>query len=167
MLCTHFSESHFLRSWFYNKNLFLSIHFKLSLFQTGLKFLKSKHTNGFGECWMPNNQKGLCLPLKDCPNLNALANKRHLRIADRLYLKRSRCGYVGLMPLVCCVQPDNIKTRFNGSPLGIDDLPSDCGRIQSTQNLLMDYIVGGKEARIYDSPWLTLLQYKKRTFFFF
>lgn len=119
-------------------------------------------TVGFGECWMLNNQRGSCLPLKECPILNAMASKRRLRIADRLFLKRSRCGYVGGMPLVCCQQPKNIESRSNGSPLEIDDLPSDCGKVHLNHNLQMDYIVGGKEAKIYDSPWLALLQYEKR-----
>ncbi|XP_055323303.1 serine protease easter-like [Sitodiplosis mosellana] len=119
------------------------------------------HTDGFGECWMPNNRKGLCLPLKDCSALNVLANKKRLRIADRLFLKRSLCGHIGLTPLVCCPKAENITTRFDGSPLKIDDLPTDCGRLHLNHNLRLEYIIGGKEARIYDSPWLTLLRYEK------
>lgn len=112
---------------------------------------------------MPSNQKGLCLPLKECPVLNGLASKSHLRLADRLFLKRSRCGYIGRSPLVCCPKPDNLSTRSSGSQFQIDDLPSDCGRVQFNHSLQSDYIVGGTEAKIYDSPWLALLRYQKRT----
>lgn len=110
---------------------------------------------------MPNNQNGQCLPLKKCSILTELVNKKRLSIADRLFLARSRCGYIGRSPLVCCPPSKNITTRLSGSPIQIKDLPIDCGRIQSFHNQPMDYIVGGKESRIFDSPWLALLQYDK------
>lgn len=107
---------------------------------------------GFGDCLMPNNQIGLCIPLKDCSILNALAKKKRLRTADRRYLQKSQCGYLNLTPLVCC-------PRADGSPLRIDDLPTDCGRLH--HDYIEYLIVGGVEAKIYDSPWLALLQYEK------
>lgn len=110
---------------------------------------------------MPNNQRGICVLLKDCPMLNALANKHRLRLTDRLFLKRSRCGYINRSPLVCCSKSETITPRLNGSPLKLDDLPTDCGRIQFNQSLQLDYIVGGTKAKIYDSPWMALLQYEK------
>lgn len=110
---------------------------------------------------MPNNQKGLCVPLKKCPVLSALASKRRVRIADRLFLKRSRCGHIGTTPLVCCPKANNIQSRFDGAPFNINDLPNDCGRQQVNQNVHINYVVGGIEAKIYDSPWLALLQYEK------
>lgn len=110
---------------------------------------------------MPNNRKGLCVPLKDCPDLKILASKKRLRTADRLYLNQSRCGLIGRSPLVCCPKVDNIRSRSNGAPFEITDLPNDCGRQQLNQNVHINYIVGGTEAKIYDSPWLALLEYKK------
>lgn len=108
---------------------------------------------------MPNNEDGQCLPLKRCPMLNQLINKKRMTIVDRQILMRSKCGYIGRSPLVCCqLQNENITTRLNGSPLQIEDLPVDCGRIQSHHDLTTDFIVGGEESRIFDSPWLALLQ---------
>lgn len=130
---------------------------------------------------MPSNQKGACLLLKDCPNLNKLANKKHLTLADRHFLRRSRCGQIGRSPLVCCLkpqqqqthsqQPQQIAARLSGSSIHVDDLPTDCGQTEDLfgQDLYaVEYlIVGGKESRIGDSPWLALLQYQKRMFFKF
>lgn len=110
---------------------------------------------------MPNNQKGLCLPLKDCSILNALAIKKRMRVVDRLFLKQSLCGHLGLTPLVCCPKSENTIPRLDGSPLRIEDLPTDCGKVHVNHNQIYNLIVGGIEARIYDSPWLTLLQYEK------
>lgn len=118
---------------------------------------------------MPSNKKGLCLPLKDCPSLKELASKKYLSMADRQFLKRSSCGHIGRTPLVCCAkqQQQQVVARLSGSPLHLDDLPSDCGQIEEVFNrdhfYVVEYIVGGKESRIGDSPWLALLQYKKRT----
>lgn len=120
--------------------------------------------DGFGGCVMPNNQKGSCLPLKDCVGLNALTEKKKLSIADRLFLRRSRCGYIGSSPLVCCQEKREIATRFDGSPLQFDDLPSDCGSKQLNHNVPLALIVGGTATQIHDSPWLVLLQYENRMF---
>lgn len=136
---------------------------------------------------MPSNQAGVCLPLKHCPNLNKLANRKHLSSADRQFLKRSFCGRVGRTPLVCCSQPkeqqppkkqqqlqpqtqqsQQFAARLSGSPIQKDDLPKDCGQTEDIFNqdaYSIEYlIVGGKESRIGDSPWLALLQYEKRKF---
>lgn len=128
--------------------------------------------DGFGDCTMPSNRQGLCLPLKDCPNLMEIANKKQLSMADRQFLKRSSCGHIGRIPLVCCAQQQQKKqqqrqvaARLSGSPLHVDDLPSDCGQTEEIFNrdyfYVVEYIVGGKESRIGDSPWVALLQYKK------
>lgn len=117
---------------------------------------------------MPNNNLGVCLPLNNCPVLKAMANKRHLRLTDRLFLKRSQCARIGKLRCVCCPplpQPGNIQTRLSGSPIQINDLPRDCGRVQFNQTIQSDYIIGGSEAKIYDSPWLALLKYEKRTLY--
>ncbi|XP_031619775.1 serine protease easter-like [Contarinia nasturtii] len=116
---------------------------------------------GFGECWMPNNKKGHCQPLKDCATLNKLTNKKHLLFTDRLLLRRSRCGHMGFTPLVCCQKSGTTTTRFNGSPIKTSDLPTECGRLHLNFDRRSGLIFGGNEARIYDSPWLALLQYSK------
>lgn len=157
----------------YNPNFFessesyaKSIHLTMASFimHAKNKFnLQLERTDGFGDCLMPNNQHGLCVPLRKCSMLAHLANKKRLSIADRLFLLRSQCGYIGYMPLVCCPQSkeDHLVTRLSGSPFLIEDLPMDCGRVQANHSLPMDFIVGGKESRIFDSPWLALLKYTK------
>lgn len=120
---------------------------------------------------MPSNKKGICLPLRDCRSLNELASKKYVSIADRQFLKRSSCGHIGRTPLVCCAkqqqqQRQQVTARLSGSPLHLDDLPNDCGQTEEIFNrnnfYVVEYIVGGKESRIGDSPWLALLQYRKR-----
>lgn len=97
-----------------------------------------------------------------------LANKKYVSMADRQFLKRSSCGHIGRTPLVCCAQQQQqqqVAARLSGSPLRLDDLPNDCGQTEEIFSrdyfYVVEYIVGGKESRIGDSPWLALLQYKK------
>lgn len=116
---------------------------------------------------MPNNRVGTCVPLRECPSLHALASKRRVTLADRIYLRRSRCGHIGRSPLVCCSQ-SNVKGkgRADGSPILANDLPQpgECGTVQVDSSARINYlVVGGKPTKIYDSPWLALLQYEKRT----
>lgn len=101
-----------------------------------------------------------------------LANKKRLSLADRHFLRRSRCGHIGRSPLVCCAQQQKPKpqqivaTRLNGSPIHLGDLPNDCGQTEDLFNqdsYVVERIVGGKESRIGDSPWAALLQYQKST----
>lgn len=117
---------------------------------------------------MPSNQKGYCLPLKNCPNLKKLANKHHLTLADRKFLRRSRCGHIGRTPLVCCKPQrqlqEKVAARISGSPIQLNDLPSDCGQIENVFHrdlYIVEYIVGGDESRLGDSPWLVLLKYER------
>lgn len=105
---------------------------------------------------MPNNRHGSCLPLNQCPPLLKIAKKRKVTIAERGFLKRSRCGYIGISPLVCCIRIDS------SASFRIDDLPMNCGRTELKQNILEERIVGGYTTHIYDSPWLALLRYEKR-----
>lgn len=101
-----------------------------------------------------------------------LANKKHLSLADRHFLRRSRCGYIGRSPLVCCVKQqqktEEIAAWLSGSPIHLDDLSTDCGQaddIFNQNSYVVEYfIVGGGESRIGDSPWLALLQYQKSMF---
>lgn len=149
---------------FFHKGWFLTHFTTRTHISSKYSLVSSKgYVDGFGRCWMPNNLNGLCVPLRECPGLNALANKKHISLADRLFLRRSRCGYIGRSPLVCCPQPDKIVPRLNGGPFQVDDLPNDCGKIHMNRHLYSDYIVGGTESRIFDSPWLALLEYAKCT----
>lgn len=126
---------------------------------------------------MPSNQAGICLPLKRCPNLNKLANRKHSSLADRNFLRRSLCGHIGRTPLVCCSQqkqqqqtqqPEQIAARSSGSPIHLNDFPKDCGRTEEVFHqdaYAIEYlVVGGEESRIGDLPWLALLQYEKCMF---
>lgn len=115
---------------------------------------------------MPSNRNGLCLPLSQCPSLNEIATKRRMTIAERIFLRRSRCGYIGSSPLVCCAKSlaDEQELRDDGSHFQADDLPNDCGKIQMNHHTMMELIVGGDMARIYDSPWLALLRYERCKF---
>lgn len=166
LTCNSLSESIHLRGNFFFK---FDIICECSVFNNFFEFLLTFFSRvghlRYGECWMANNKKGKCQPLNDCTALNRLANRKHMRFADHLLLLRSRCGHVGFAPMVCC---ENIERsiRSNGSPLKMTDLPTECGRVQLNFGPRpMDLIVGGKEARIFESPWLALLQYIKRTFF--
>lgn len=120
---------------------------------------------------MANNQIGICLPLRQCSTLFPLASKRFITYADRIYLRRRRCGYFGKSQLVCCSQvtaTTKRTERANGSPISPDDLPQPgkCGTIEFQKGSeLNSLIIGGNQAKIYDSPWVALLHYAKRMIF--
>lgn len=104
---------------------------------------------------------------------------------EELHVKRSLCGYIPRSPLVCCPKsapelanhttsttkaekskPES-PIRFDLEPTSSSRLitvselpqPGECGTIDE---VISGLIVGGKQADVYDSPWMALLQYKKR-----
>lgn len=121
---------------------------------------------------MPSSRTGQCVQLNQCQPLWQIASKKRITIAERLFLRRSRCGFIGVSPLVCCGggvvgvnkpadEPEKV-VRVDGSPFLIDDLPSNCGQVQKIPDSKLALIVGGGLTQINDSPWLTLLRYAKR-----
>lgn len=78
--------------------------------------------------------------------------------SDREYLKRSHCGSIGRTPLICCLTRSIVSDR---PPIRPNILPAMCGQSQVKQKVPVHLIVGGKNSRIVDSPWLVRLEYLK------
>ncbi|KAK9869228.1 hypothetical protein WA026_002980 [Henosepilachna vigintioctopunctata] len=53
-------------------------------------------------CKTPNNEIGECILIRECTPLYDIIQKRPLSNADANYLRESHCGFVGVVPKVCC-----------------------------------------------------------------
>lgn len=132
----------------------------------------SDYNQAFGECRMPNNAIGNCVPLMRCEALYSLLMKIPLTFSDQMYLKRSQCGFIAKSPLVCCpplIEPKFISDHLEGNALTIDDLPKpgQCGTLGIRSSVTVGLIVGGEQAKIFESPWMALLEYVKRKSHFY
>lgn len=54
------------------------------------------------ECITPKKLNGTCINLKDCMLLKNLLVTQRQNITVATFLKKSRCGYEGKFPKVCC-----------------------------------------------------------------
>ncbi|XP_059044971.1 phenoloxidase-activating enzyme-like [Achroia grisella] len=59
-------------------------------------------------CYTPSGGKGQCVSLLDCPALVVVINKENRTEEDVQFLRKSKCGYEGQIPKVCC--PENCMT---------------------------------------------------------
>ncbi|XP_023954912.1 CLIP domain-containing serine protease B4 [Bicyclus anynana] len=94
-----------------------------------------------------------CVSLRSCQGAVNLAIERKDDASKRLF-KSAFCGYANGEPKVCCSdfqESDEVLSHPN-LPL----LPSDCGDIDGSR------IVGGRVAKLYEFPWMTLISYNTR-----
>ena len=49
--------------------------------------------NDYGSCFTPNGEKGLCINLKQCNELYNLLQKTPLFEDEKLFLRKSQCGW--------------------------------------------------------------------------
>lgn len=121
----------------------------------------------YGECRTPDGQSGNCVPLTKCAPLLARLMKSPLTLADEKFLKRCQCGYIPGAPLVCCppvltsAGPSGRLIAYRNGRFD-DDLPAPgrCGTY-AVEEVSDAFIVGGRQSRIYESPWMALLKYTK------
>lgn len=127
-------------------------------------------------CQTPNRNDGVCTNLRECQNLLTILTSPNRTPNDLEYLRQSQCGFDKKDPLVCCpVRNNNVVINNNnnnptteggvennrGPSQGVNEkLPTDCGRDLSNR------IVGGNVTELDEFPWMALLEYRKRKFFF-
>lgn len=120
------------------------------------------------ECWTPDQQKGKCILLRECPGLQ--------HVPHRIFLRKYVCGYNGLAPLLCCPKqfqvagetppaPPRPTIESTVSPRPIPAglrarkptlFPEECGITNAT----FTRVVGGVDAKIGDWPWQALVLMK-------
>ncbi|XP_045461321.1 CLIP domain-containing serine protease 2-like [Harmonia axyridis] len=126
-------------------------------------------------CRTPNNDIGECIIIKECTALYAILQKRPLSSADANFLRQSQCGFVGLVPKVCCppttsplpTLPASTSNPFTSIPVNTEE--TNGGAVSS--NLLPDKftcgqdtnnrIFGGEKAELDEFPWMALIEYEK------
>lgn len=142
-------------------------------------FLLLEYSESFGACKTPNGNVGQCVPLRQCPTLYSILSRITLAPVEKLFLQQSQCGYIVNDPLVCCTTPD-MKASASQNPQVILDpdevrldiestisrsisanelpQPGECGK---EEEIVVGFIVGGKQTRISESPWMALLKFSK------
>ncbi|XP_045461310.1 CLIP domain-containing serine protease 2-like [Harmonia axyridis] len=126
-------------------------------------------------CRTPNNEIGKCIIIEKCTALYFILQKRPLSSADANFLRQSQCGFVGLVPMVCCppttsslpTLPASTSNPFTSIPVNTEE--SNEGAVPS--NLLPDKftcgranfnkIFGGEVAELDEFPWMALIEYEK------
>lgn len=120
------------------------------------------------------------MPLRQCPSLYSILSRIYLAPVEKLFLRQSQCGYIVNSPLVCCTTPDlksllpkpseNIlfeteEVRLDIEPsmgrlIKANELPQpgECG---GEEEVVVGFVVGGKQTKISESPWMALLKYSK------
>lgn len=119
-----------------------------------------------GSCLNPNSLQGVCIDILECPPLLQSLKNVERSNQETLFLQKSQCGRKGNSILVCCRLDSGSRWSVPTVPKTVNNthlLPSthQCGP------LLDNRILGGKRTKIYEYPWLALIEYTKRKLLFF
>ncbi|XP_075147747.1 serine protease ea-like isoform X2 [Haematobia irritans] len=101
------------------------------------------------QCYTPDRALGQCVNIIDCPSSVEVLRNIQRTPQETLYLQQSLCAQIGSNVYVCC--------KFQNSANQVRLLPTtrECG------NSFDDRIYGGNSTRIYEHPWLALIEYTK------
>ncbi|XP_017104148.2 serine protease 7-like [Drosophila bipectinata] len=118
-------------------------------------------------CRNPNQNRGTCISIYDCPSLFSVVQQSLLSSDDRNFLVSSKCiNGVGRQPHVCCTNDKVFGSRYTRNsgphgPQGQGNLlpsPPNCG-----PNSFMNKIYNGNDTAIDEFVWMALLEYVNRT----
>lgn len=136
----------------------------------------AQYSQIYGECLTPRSERSVCVSLMECGDLYNILTKVPLNENDKIYLRRSQCGYAQNSVLVCCPpqsvprvstsQPFTSTNRnppvdqgppFTDNRNGVVELPQPgvCGTGSTNR------IYGGNLTKIDEFPWMVLLEYYK------
>ncbi|KAK9869225.1 hypothetical protein WA026_002977 [Henosepilachna vigintioctopunctata] len=122
-------------------------------------------------CRTPRGEEGKCIAIKECDGLYFFLASIPLPEAYGEYLKQSHCGFIGIIPKVCCSKDDlyshiisrrvnttqNIADRDDALPIippNILPKSNECG-IYWSKN-----IIGYDSPKLDEFPWTASLIYK-------
>lgn len=111
---------------------------------------KLEEDNGSAACTTPANFTGFCVPLPRCRNLHKIIEIQ-VQLPERIktYIEQAACELPEVDRSVCCQQNEVITD-------GLEDLlPSNCGVLATKR------IFNGKEAELFEHPWMALLMYRE------
>ncbi|XP_065372233.1 serine protease grass-like [Calliphora vicina] len=105
-------------------------------------------------CKLPNQQNGLCVPVKSCKTTYELFNNilhkgGSITISERKQLLGLQCGNMRNNTLVCCEE-----SEIQLNPVGLDLLKSHTCGIYSINRL-----AHGSDAVLFGFPWMALLKF--------
>ena len=126
-----------------------------------ITFVVSKNT--LESCTTPNSKLGECVTFQDCPELSHFT-KDNITDDETNFLVDSRCNIEAIDYFVCCVEPRNSSTdatKIKNDTSNYLPIAPVCGID------VYDGLVGMNDTQICESPWMTLIQYTYRKFFFF
>ncbi|XP_063216365.1 CLIP domain-containing serine protease B4-like [Bacillus rossius redtenbacheri] len=119
-------------------------------------------------CVTPHQRMGSCVQLDTCrPLMMLLEGPRPLDPRAVDFLRRSQCGFVSRMPLVCCAQPTTPSTTTPGQTAPLTDPLVDVTGDVKLRLLPLDIcsppaqnrIIGGNKTALFEYPWMALLAY--------
>lgn len=75
-------------------------------------------------CFTPGGERGQCISVLNCLSLVTIINKKDRTQQDIDFLRKSKCGYVGKTPKVCCPGPQCKTPDGNhGTCVGVHSCP--------------------------------------------
>jgi Regulatory CLIP domain of proteinases/Trypsin len=108
-------------------------------------------------CQTPNRQPGVCISVFNCNSAyQLLLKKKSMTLEELEFLKQSQCGFENRSPLVCCASGATpVESKQKNQAIHANLLPTfeKCGAS------LSDRIVGGRNAKVDEYPWLALIEY--------
>lgn len=124
-------------------------------------------------CKDPKDKDGICIEILHCPHLSHILINRPISEKNRIFLKRSQCGYLDRVPYVCCADSEveessELPETTSEQPKVVEESdwlvalkqklpkPPVCGLSVG------DRIFGGEKTEIDDFPWVVLVQFDKR-----
>ncbi|KAH8304946.1 hypothetical protein KR018_011657, partial [Drosophila ironensis] len=122
----------------------------------------------FTGCQNPNQNRGTCISIYDCPSLLDLVKQSTLSSEDRMFIRDSQCrNGVGRAPHVCCTNDRKFGSQDttpapvpNNGQQGQGNLlpsPPRCG-----PHSFMDKVYNGNDTALDDFTWMALLEYVDR-----
>ncbi|KAB0800606.1 hypothetical protein PPYR_06346 [Photinus pyralis] len=119
--------------------------------------LLGKIHGGSAQCTTPNEKRGNCIPIRECPALLGILEKGVINPDEIQLLQQSQCGYIRNQPKVCCEVETSQPVNPDVQTSELLPAPGVCGKI------LAPRIVGGKVARLDEFQWMALIEYSKPT----
>lgn len=118
-------------------------------------------------CTTPNRQPGFCVEISRCKNIYNIVSNPNPDPKYNKYIRAIACTVPGEDRSVCCKPPEvapkptTTTTTTRVVPvIRVEDklalLPEECGKSTA------DRISRGNETRVFDHPWMVLLQYRHK-----
>lgn len=163
-----------------------SFSFSVFLIALVINFIGAQSQGRQSDCTTPRGAPGLCMRIRECPQLLSLLQARPLRPEAIDFLRQSQCGFDGREPRVCCANENTNSNPYpgGGQPAPWNPTDGNYGNQpvpnsnEDNENLQYDLsnnpllpvdcgkdlsqrIFGGERTELDEFPWMALLEYRK------